>query len=415
MIQAQCLNLSSSQIRKCAQNPTVTWNQLQSGVGLDKITTYILEHHLWNMDSEVSCNVETVVLSEFPEQIRKFTPELLSSMLYNHWKSPIKILSFKYERIGQGKGWSGALYRLFHIQYDDSIAMDLPSSLVLKICSGIWMNHEATVEPDFYFTFESRISNIKIPKCYLTIRHSQDARKSLLLLEDLSLNYRSLGRKGSIDKSTALFLVKSIACLHAEFFKHPMLNQKICSWLPTLKDSSMTHYQTAYGNKMADKEFTSRLEADLSCDAYTYARTLLERIPYIFETLSNEQYSLSHGDFWINNIFLHRNQPNQLVLFDWQACCRANGLIDIAFIMRFLGCTRARLFEPDALQLYHQTLVKYGVSNYDLARIREDYYSLALPYIFLMRCSWRNVDRIYDEILMMLEDIVTFSKNVSSV
>lgn len=172
----------------------------------------------------------------------------------------------------------------------------------------------------------------------------------------------------------------------------------------------MPHYQTAFADKMAKKRFTKRLETNLSCEAYTYVQTLLERIPHIFETLSNEKYTLAHGDFWINNMFVHRDQPNELILFDWQACCRANGLTDIAFLLRFLGSMTARSLESEVLQLYHQTLVQYGVSHYNLTSIREDYYSLALPYIFLVRCSWKNVGRIFDEILMILEDIVTFSK-----
>lgn len=135
-------------------------------------------------------------------------------MLSNHWNSLVKVLSFRFERIGQGKGWSGLVYRLYDIEYENSaIDADLPSSLVLKLSSGIWMGHEATVEPEFYLTFEPRISNIKIPKCYFKVRHPQSACKSLLLLQDLSLNYRSLGSKNSIDKSTVLFLfVRLLVC-----------------------------------------------------------------------------------------------------------------------------------------------------------------------------------------------------------
>lgn len=157
------------------------------------------------------------------------------------------------------------------------------------------------------------------------------------------------------------------------------------------------------------RQFMNWLQTNLSYKAYTYATELLTRIPHIFETPSNEQYTLSHGDFWMNNIHMHRNQPNQMILFDWQTCCRANGLIDIAFIMRFLGSIRARSLESTVLQLYHETLMKYGISKYDLASVRKDYYSLALPYIFLIRCCWKSVEKIYDEIMMILEDIVAMS------
>jgi hypothetical protein len=75
-----------------------------------------------------------------------------------------------------------------------------------------------------------------------------------------------------------------------------------------------------------------------------------------------------------------------MVLFDWQTCCRANELVDVVFLLRLLGRDRARSLELQVLELYHQVLIKYGVSQYDTSEIYEDYYSLALPYMFVM-CS----------------------------
>lgn len=127
------MNLSSSQIRKCARN------LLSTCVQLDKVTAYIIEHHLWNVHDETSCNILMSTLSEFPKQINQFTPKLFSSMLSTYYNSLVQVLSFQFERIGQGKGWSGRLYRLYDIRYEDSLAIDLPTSLVLKLSSGIWM------------------------------------------------------------------------------------------------------------------------------------------------------------------------------------------------------------------------------------------------------------------------------------
>jgi hypothetical protein len=94
-----------------------------------------------------------------------------------------------------------------------------------------------------------------------------------------------------------------------------------------------------------------------------------------------------------------------------KTCCRSNGLIDVVFLIRLLGSVRARLLEPQVLQLYHQTLVKYGVSQYDLSSIREDYYSLALPFTYIVYSSWKVIEeKYYNEIAMVLEGIVTYSK-----
>ncbi len=220
------MNLSSSKIRTCARNPLVTREQLQSCIQLDSITTYILQHHLW---STLPNALPTVVssLPIFPSGISDITPELLSFMISANLNSPIKVTSFLFEQIGIGTGWSGLLYRLYNIRYSTTTTTEcLPQCLVIKLSTAIWMGRVASVEPDFYWKLGPRISNIEIPKCYYTARNPHSPNKSLLLLEDLSLNYEPLGPKASLNDSTLFFLIASIASLHAEFYKHPLLREE---------------------------------------------------------------------------------------------------------------------------------------------------------------------------------------------
>ncbi|CAF1095125.1 unnamed protein product [Adineta steineri] len=113
-----------------------------------------------------------------------------------------------------------------------------------------------------------------------------------------------------------------------------------------------------------------------------------------------------------NNLFRRRNQPHNLVVIDWQTCSRANGLIDLVFFLRYNNRNQVRLLEPKALEVYHQILVKYGVSQYSLSQIRNDYYSLALPFMFINYNIWRfpGEDR-FNEMVMMLEDTITYGNN----
>lgn len=153
------------------------------------------------------------------------------------------------------------------------------------------------------------------------------------------------------------------------------------------------------------------LESNVSNQAYAYAKVLVNYIPHIFEALTNEFYTLSHGDFWINNIFTRRDQPNKFVLFDWQTCCSANGLIDVVFLLRLLDGDKARILESRALELYHQTLVKYRVKYYEASDIRDDYYSLALPFMFVLLSSLKfSKPKKLHKTMMMLEDIVSYGK-----
>ncbi|CAF1082625.1 unnamed protein product [Rotaria sp. Silwood1] len=358
IVQSTHMNLSSSTIRACARNPSVTREKLQLCIQLDNITTYIIQHQLW------STRVNTMpALSVFPNEITDLTLELLSTMLSAYSSSSVKVNSFMFEQIGVGKGWNGSIYRLYDIQYSSDSTDYLPPSMVLKLSTGIWLQRVASIEPEFYLKLGPRISNIEIPKCYYVARHPHSSNESLLLLEDLSMNCDPLDSKGSLKDSTLFFLIASIASLHAEFFNHPLLRQEMFAWLPSV-NSTLTHYHTEYVLKMTDKEFTQLLESRVSPKAYTYAKALVTHIPHLFQTLTDEHYTLSHGDFWINNLFIRRSQSHRLVLFDWQTCCRANGLIDIVFFLRLLDTDRARSLESQVLQLYHQTLVNKDLSPY---------------------------------------------------
>jgi len=399
------MNLSSSNIRTLARNPSLTYDQLQLSTQLDNITKYIFQHDLWKTFPD-ALSISVPVLSNFPNEITDVTPKILSYMLSEYSNAFVKIISFDSKRIGIGKGWGGPIYRFYNIQYSPDSSNYPAESLVLKQSNGIWNGIVASIEPEFYLKLGPRISNIVIPKYYYIARHPFSSIKSLLLLEDLSINYDPLGPADVSKDSTVFSLITSIASLHAEFFKHPLLRQEAFAWLPSL-NSSVKHYQNAYTLKMGNKEYRRSLKSKVSKKAYTYAKSLVTHLPHLFQRLSDEYYTLSHGDLWINNVFVRRDQPYKMILFDWQTCCRSNGLIDVVFLLRLLGNDRARLLEPQVLKLYHQVLIKYGVSQYEKCKILEDYYSLALPYMFVMCSCWNHFDE--DELEIMLEDIVTYN------
>jgi hypothetical protein len=401
------MNLSSSNIRATARNPSVTYDQLQLSTQNDHITKYIFQHELWRTLPDVP----VLVLSDFPHTITDVTPRTLSYMLSVYSNAFVKVIYFDFERIGIGKGWGGFVYRFYNIRYSSDSSNQPAKSLVLKLSNGFWNGIVASIEPEFYLKFKPRIANIEIPKCYYAARHPSSSIKSLLLFEDLTINYDPLGPNYSLEDSTVFSLITLIATLHAEFFKHPLLRQEAFAWLPSL-NSSVTHYQNAYTLQMTNKEYTQLLKSNVSDRAYTYAETLVTQLPNLFQRLSDEYYTLSHGDFWTNNVFKRRDQPYKMILIDWQTCCRSNGLIDVVFLLRLLGKDRARSLEPQVLELYHRILVKYGISQYQKSQILDDYYSLALSVMFVIYSSWTHfIEGKLDEMASILEDIVTYTNN----
>src|SRR5689334_7879873 len=109
------MNLSSSTIRACASNPSTTREQLHVCIQLDNVTTYIIQHQLWNTRLGARPTMVSNI-SIFPKEITDLTPELLSYMLCAYSSSSVKVISFMFEQIGVGKGWNGSIYRLYNIQ-----------------------------------------------------------------------------------------------------------------------------------------------------------------------------------------------------------------------------------------------------------------------------------------------------------
>ncbi|CAF1009729.1 unnamed protein product [Didymodactylos carnosus] len=128
MVQATHMNLSSSTIRACARNPSITREQLQSCTQLYSITTYILQHHLWSAFANTLLTAMPF-LPVFPSEITDLTPEILSYMLSASVSSSTKVISFMFEQIGVDKGWNGALYRLYDIQYSADTTDCLPQCM----------------------------------------------------------------------------------------------------------------------------------------------------------------------------------------------------------------------------------------------------------------------------------------------
>lgn len=407
MLQTQNLNLSSTAIRSVAhESSTNRQERIHANTQIDQVALYIISRSLWNTRIHM---LPVAILADevFPQTIDRLSNELLCKMLSEFIGEDGKVASFMSKRIGVGKGWGGTVHRLYEIEYSSGLTAIAPRSLIFKISTGIWNNDVVTSEPEFYDQLRHRISHMEMPECYYTARSLTDKKQSILLLEDLNETCSAVNFRKIEDERYLLPIVAAVASLHAEFFKQPMLKSENFAWLISPL-SKLAHYQITYESLM-NNGLLETLNGKISSEAFRYLSTFLERIPDILRQISEENYTLVHGDLWINNMMLRNNEPHRLVLLDWQTCCRANGLFDIAFLMCHISRQRTREFEEHVLEIYHKTLVKYGVTSYTAENLRHDYYTIALPYIFLNFCSWKHrwINKFH-EIISLLEDIVLY-------
>jgi len=98
---------------------------------------------------------------------------------------------------------------------------------------------------------------------------------------------------------------------------------------------------------------------------------VIELFPNLVEELAKRPMTLCHGDFSSHNILF---APDFIGVIDWQRCFKGCGLLDLAFVITDSVSSMIRnTFENDLVTVYHQTLVKYGITNYPLVVCQEDY------------------------------------------
>lgn len=217
------------------------------------------------------------ILSTFPDKSDTITHKLLSYMFSVYSNTSVNVTSFELRQV---------IY--------------LPSNVVLKLLHA--GGYLATIEQKFYLSFEPRISNVKISKWYYVAQHPHILERGLMLFEDLNIHYDSLESINSVEDSTLFFVIASIASVHAEFYEHPLLQQNAFTWLCSL-ESLYAEYLNQYVSTMNDQIYTKLLQLPMSNESYTYISGFPGQLSLLFQRLSDEHYTLSHNDLWINNAF----------------------------------------------------------------------------------------------------------------
>ncbi len=97
---------------------------------------------------------------------------------------------------------------------------------------------------------------------------------------------------------------------------------------------------------------------------------MADRIAPLMQDRVAEGVTMIHGDYKLDNLFLG-NLPKReefsgsgLAVIDWQICCKAEGVADLAYHMCSLDIETRREIEKKALDDYHKTLIANGVKNY---------------------------------------------------
>ena len=276
-----------------------------------------------------------------------------------------------------GTGQMAACYRVA-ITYASG---EGPVSLIAKLPSpdpSVRASAALTysTEVSFYRNFAPALS-VRVPRCYFA-GITEDASAFTLLLEDMAPATAGDQLAGCTAEQARDAAV-AVAALHAGSWCDPSIGER-GSLIP--KTSDLLAY-TAPRMPELLKAFLAKRELD------DVTREVLEFFAGNFIAWAEGRpapFSLLHNDFRLDNL-LFAPTGGTVTTVDWQSLSTGLPLRDVAFLVGTgLDEQSRRSEEHGIVNVYHDALLRFGVSGYGSDQCWDDYrHSLFHgPYICLM-------------------------------
>jgi hypothetical protein len=240
-------------------------------------------------------------------------------------------------------------------------------------------------EVNFYRELAAR-SPLRVPQCYAAAL-DQLSGDFVLLLEDLG-TARAVDPLVGCTPADAETVVVALSRLHAAWWNHPSL--AALTWLGAYSDPRVVQGNAAAFGATWPR-FLARFADGSPAPALAIGTALTERMGDVVMRLGGPPHTLCHGDPLLDNL-LFDLPDSALAVVDWQFCCRAGGVFDLAdFLTYSLDSATRRVHERALLRRYHQVLGDGGVTDYAFDRCLEDY-RWAVLYCYRRAAATARVD-----------------------
>lgn len=189
----------------------------------------------------------------------------------------------------------------------------------------------------------------------------------ILLMEDLAPAEQGNQLTGC-DLEQAKLAIEEIAKLHGtswqkkEIFKQDWLSMSFSSFLSTdLLQTLWGLFHSKHSTAFSNEEINCIEAFWKKCDTYL--------------AHMNRKQCLTHGDYRLDNMLLKTKQGGKpITVVDWQTLSPGGATFDTAyFIGTSLPTVLRRANEKQLIQLYHDELLKQGVTDYPLEDCWQDY------------------------------------------
>ncbi len=305
-----------------------------------------------------------------PRTIAEISPAWLTEVLRaGGWINRAVIVDIKVKPIGQSFGFLDCLARL-RLTYDHS-ENGAPRAVVVKIPSadpgyrGIGDRYHAYEREIRFYAEIAPKSPIRLPRCY----HSAIDRASgayLLVLEDLSSLEAGDQVKG-VTIPQAHAAVETIGRFHAAWWQNSELDRH--DWMP-FRHIQLARYRERW------PRFRDTIGPHLPAVAVAVGEWLNVHLEELLQALAERPHTIVHSDFRADNVlFAPLDDPNPVVILDWQLAIRSGGVLDLArFLCGSLDSADRTAAEPDLVRRWHAALEAGGVRGYSVADAFQDFH-----------------------------------------
>ena len=281
-----------------------------------------------------------------------------------------------------GTGQIGTCYRL------DLTGSDVPERLLAKLPASDPATREMLAgvyrsEVRFYTLIADTVA-IRVPRCFYSAS-SETGADFTLLLEDMSPAEQGDQLAGcTVDQ--ARDAVINLAGLHGPRWCDPTLldidgmsinGPDDAKMMAELYGPATEIFVEALGDLIAEEDRQTLWECVDVCEAWTLGRA--------------ERFGLVHGDYRLDNLLFPPDGAPGVSAIDWQTLSLALPARDLAY---FLGTSlspqQRRTHESALVADYHQALVSYGVTDYDLDACWDDYRFAMVqgPLVSVFGCAY---------------------------
>ncbi len=300
---------------------------------------------------------------------------LLNGIFSDSSDVPDIVQSVEVASLGEGVGLLSDLARAT-LSYASATPRS-PASMIVKCAAQAEVSKAKALALNFYgrevdfYKHLAGDSPIRVPHCYYS-EIDEASSDFLILLEDLGSEGAGDQLVGADENRIGLVLDRA-AEFHAKWWDKTDAAE--LSWLAPAIDARVSEFRR-------DEIFGPGVEPTIegfpeyfTDDSRDFCRRCADQYVELHARTMSGADTIIHGDLRVDNMFFRDiDGAPGLIVFDWQACGRGNGVFDVAYFMsQCVAPELRRKVEMESLQSYHRQLLARGVRGYSFDDALRDY------------------------------------------